>query len=177
MVNILDSIWKTVSAPFSGFFKPQYPNNNGYVNSPSNLNIGVRQPQPYRAPPQPPSPHIELMQLEQALGLPVSGFDDKDAVLYLPKMREELQKYRTKQAEKSADQAKYAAGLQEIAQKDMQYKKLGTDSYYAIQSDRIQKAAQVAQKHQNENAPYINYLANQQASQNQYAPVPPIKFG
>ncbi len=182
-MNLFDTVFKTISAPFSAFFPKKYPyveNGVRYV-APAPI---TTHPQVYNQsnqvirsqPPQTLSPSQELRQIETEMGIPLTNFNDAEALLYLPKSRQYLREFREKKAQDVQGYQKLNAGIAEQNQKQQQKEKLGWDSYNTEQNRRIVNSNQLRQQHDFIEKPYLDWMAQQNAYLNQQAPPLPIKF-
>ncbi len=168
-MSILDTIARTISAPLSVFF----PRDNGIrvASHPNPQNSGhtnIQQSRPMSTPIL--SPSAELDNISREMGLAVTTMHDKEAMLYLPTMRQKLAEFRVQRAEKAQELHKYNLGQQEIERKGMQRHQNEINSYQAEQNRRTANASQVAAKHNSENQQYITYL-NSQPRTSEYVPL------
>lgn len=184
-MNLFDTVFKTISAPFSAFFPKKYPyveNGVRYV-APAPI---TTHPQVYNQsnqvirsqPPQTLSPSQELRQIETEMGIPLTNFNDAEALLYLPKSRQYLREFREKKAQDVQGYQKLNAGIAEQNQKLIQKEQSAWNSYDAEQNRREANSRMVRQTHDNAEKPYLDYLNHIQDIQNKmHVPFPPIKFG
>ncbi len=182
-MNLFDTVFKTISAPFSAFFPKKYP----YVEN------GVRYVAPAPAPqvysssnqvirPQPPqalSPAMEINNIQKEMGLPLLTLTDKEAMLYLPKSRKALEEFRKNRQIDQVAYAKLNQGLAEQNQRVAQHNAIGENAYATEQLRRSNNANQVRAQHDAEEQPYLDWMNQMQNIQNKMtlaAPTIPIKF-
>lgn len=167
-MDILQTIIKTISAPVAAFLPrqnqaQQYRMQNQAVASHSQPQLTVKQ---------------QLQQLSPQIytGKFLDAMSDQEAQSRLKIEQNAKAEQNIKLQESQASYQKYASGQQEILQKSSQKEQIEINSYQDREAYRHTNANQVFSKHQIENAPMLQYMANQEAYQNQNIPIS-VKFG
>ncbi len=182
-MNLFDTVFKTISAPFSAFFPKKYPYTEGNVRYTAPAPITQPQQTVYSAarpqPPQTLSPSQEQRQIELEMGLTPSNVDDKTALSYLPKSKQALAEFRSKKQFDVQGYQKLNQGLTVENQKQVEKERIGENAYATEQLRRSNNANQVRAQHDAEEQPYLDWMNQMQNIQNKMtlaAPTIPIKF-